>query len=591
MRRSLSLCTLVVAVTALAHTASPVHADRKPLGSYERQALATALNRRGLELDPAPEGKRLRRVHVVNLDVFSKRDGFLQWFNFFHRTSREGVVAREVLLEPGDLWDDDIVEETKRRLSDELFTTLVVVVAVKSPVEGTVDLLVVTRDIWSLRLNSGWEIQNRKLTALTVSISENNFLGYRKQLALVFDMDQGTYALGPQYVDKNIRGTRLVLQTKWSAIFARDGDELEGSRSITALSYPLWSLRRHWGASISASHFDGIARVFQGTELLRCGFPTIGDDFVCDNTELPDDVETVPFSYQRRVINLDTLVTRSLPGDVIHRISFGHELSIDRSELLEGFAASPELQAAFEDQVLPRSERSSAFVLRHTWFANDFRVYRGIDSYDLPEDRRLGGEAVTSVAVARKEIGSEANFVRLGINAAWTWDVYGDGFVRINATAAGRREAGRSIDNVFSVGTKLAGPRTGDIGRFVVEAVAATRTNDERRSFFTLGGSTGLRGFPIGAFRGDKLVRANLEFRTRGSKLWFTRYGFVAFWDLGHVADDIDDLAIQQDVGAGLRVLLPQLQPYVFRFDWAVPLTGRGSGLPGRFIAGVRQAF
>ena len=80
-----------------------------------------------------------------------------------------------------------------------------------------------------------------------------------------------------------------------------------------------------------------------------------------------------------------------------------------------------------------------------------------------------------------------------------------------------------------------------------------------------------------------------------GTPIWFSRAGAVLFYDVGDAADCYrgcpNDLVLHQDVGVGGRMLLPQLQPYVFRFDWAIPLTGPTAGFPGRFIAGVNQVF
>src|SRR4029453_8874828 len=123
----------------------------------------------------------------------------------------------------------ELVAKTKRKISDPLFTTLVVVVPVMAQSDGKVDLLVVTRDIWSLRMNSQFEVQDGVLTLLSLSLSENNVFGYRKQAAFVFDMDLGQFSLGPQYIDKNIAGSRLQLLTRWSALFSRATREFEGT--------------------------------------------------------------------------------------------------------------------------------------------------------------------------------------------------------------------------------------------------------------------------------------------------------------------------------------------------------------------------
>jgi hypothetical protein len=78
-----------------------------------------------------------------------------------------------------------------------LETSVVVVIPVTSAQEGKVDMLVVTRDIWSLRLNTQYTFQQGSLTNLSIALSENNFLGRRSVFAAGFTMDQGAIATGP----------------------------------------------------------------------------------------------------------------------------------------------------------------------------------------------------------------------------------------------------------------------------------------------------------------------------------------------------------------------------------------------------------
>ena len=148
----------------------------------------------------------------------------------------------------------------------------------------------------------------------------------------VFDMDQGTYALGPQYVDKNIAGSRLRLITKVDAVFNRQTQEAEGSQSVTSFSYPLWSLDTPWGAGIVARHFDAIRRSFEGPELRTY-----------DNPDTPD-IEEVPFQYRERFADFETSAVRQLGDDVKHRISLGHLLTIHRPSVTDDFAFDDILQ-------------------------------------------------------------------------------------------------------------------------------------------------------------------------------------------------------------------------------------------------------
>ena len=50
------------------------------------------------------------------------------------------------------------------------------------------------------------------------------------------------------------------------------------------------------------------------------------------------------------------------------------------------------------------------------------------------------------------------------------------------------------------------------------------------------------------------------------------RLGAVAFWDVGDASEELEKVRLHHDVGAGLRFLVPQVDPYVMRIDVAVPL-------------------
>jgi hypothetical protein len=566
-----------------------VDARLDELGTLERRALEQALAARGLSLDPAPAGKIVRRVHVVNLPVFGPDDGFLSWFNVFHVTSRDEAVRREVLIQPGDPWDEERVAETRRNLRDPLFTSVVVIAPVQpggaaaGQAAGGVDLLVVTRDVWSLRTNLRWEIQERVLTEFSMSLSENNLLGRRKQVAVVFDMDLGAYSIGPRYIDSNIAGSHLTLFTEVAAVFNRDSSELEGSKSVTSLSYPLWSLQREWGAGLEVTHFDAVRRSFLGTDLR--GFETV-------------EGVVVPWEYDERDLEIETTAVRQLGRAIKHRVAAGHRLDVQRPSVRDDFPGDEAARAEFEREVLPRSERSSLLFARYSMFTPVYSVYRNFDTFDLAEDRRLGPELIAEIGSAMKPIGSEVNFLTGSLSGSWTFDVVRDGALRLSASTSARRQDGDFIDISRTASIQLTTPVL--LSSRLAARLAWTRRYDETNNrYYTIGGDSGLRGYTIGAFAGTGphpvRVVANLELRTLSLPILFTRLGVVVFWDGGHAANCYtgcaNQLVLHQDVGFGGRLLIPQLQPYVFRFDWAVPLTGPTAGLPGRFIAGVQQIF
>jgi len=571
--------SLLIAVAAFAGRAQAGRIP--PKGSYEYQSLQLALERFGLEIDPAPEGKVLRRIHVMNQRVFGPRDGaLLQWFNVFHRTTRVDQIEREVILRPGQPWDESKVEETARKLRDPIFTTLVIVVPVKSPEPGTVDLLVVTRDVWSLRFNSSFEIQERKLIDLQLSISENNFLGWRKHIAAVFLMDQGDYFIGPYYDDPNVAGTKLELRTHVGPIFGRESHELEGSRSSTRFQYPFWSLDTPWSAGITAGHLDHVVREFVGTDLRKWDW---------DGT-LPAD-QAVPWEYRHRIVEVESFIARSYGKRVINRFTLGHDLRISRPSTLPDFPGDETVREAFIDQVLPRSERTSLLFLRYNVFTPRYVAYRDITTYDLSEDQRLGPDFTVELGSALRVLGSESNHLRGTAALSWMFDYCRDGFAKVGASVTGRLEAGDLIDNRVDASAQLATPRQLDLFRLVARATISARIDETQNRFFTLGGTNGMRGFPISWFDGQISVVGNLEVRSMPLQIWFTRVGGLVFWDVGHAADHLDDLRLHHDIGIGGRMLIPQLSPLVYRLDWAIPLNGESAGLPGRLTLGLDQTF
>jgi hypothetical protein len=557
--------------------------DLHELGAYEREALARALEARGLRVVAEPDGSVIRRIHVVNLEPFDDELAILTLLNNLRRTTRERTIAREVLLQPGDRWDAEKVAETRRNLEDPAYSSLVVIRPVRPTGDEDgeeVDLLVVTRDVWSLRVTTLFEVQQDALASLTASLVEANFLGRRKLAAFQFSLDLGSYSMGPLYIDPNVAGTRIEAAARASAVFSRETGSLEGSRSAFSVGYPLWALHRRWGASLSFRHDDSIERSFEGGDIRRYDAP-----------ETPQD-DGLPWEYDRRELALTSEVVRQLrAGRLLQRVSLGHALDLSRPAVLDTFPGDAEQREAFERDVLPRSERASSIYARYRLFEPRYVMIRDLDTFDLREELRLGPDVQLTLSLAAPALGSETLFVRGRSQLGWNVPIGEDGVARATLLGETRLEAGELIDNELRGALVVATPRAWGAGRLVGRVDAAARIRERQNRFYTLGGETSLRGYPIGQFAGQRLVRANVEARTVGLPLRLLRAGAVAFWDAGHAADRFGELSLRHDVGVGIRWLTPQFSRFVIRVDWAVPLTGGERGLPGRITAGAGQVF
>ena len=579
-RMRVACLLLLIAGTALA--------DEKPyerLGKLEKEAVDEALAMLRLEIDPAPQGKVVGQVHVVNLEVFSKRDKILvplHVFNVFHATTRTRVVWDEVLLRPGQPWDQELADETRRNLIDPFLSNAIVVLPVKSPAPGRVDLLIVTRDVWSLRLNSNFEVQNGILTLLTFSLSENNVAGLRKKAAFSFSMDQGEFEIGPTYIDPNIAHTHLTLTTAARAIFSRESGAFEGTRSVSEFGYPLWSLATKWGAAIGVEHNDSRRRVFFEDEVA----------IVC--LDDPPIVERCfPYVYDRRFVGTAAAVTRSFGRSLVHRISAGHELATAKTTLPEDFPGD-EMAAAEFLAALPISETTSSLFVRYRLFTPSYAEIRDLDTFDFREDLRTGPSLDLKLGFAREELGSDESFVQPLAAAGWGLAL-GGGFQRASIGAEARYKDGELVDRLVSLGVYAASPKVGRLLRLIGELQYSGLYYETRNRRFTAGSNTGLRAFRINEFCVDEFCHArflgHVELRTMPLHILFARLGMVAFYDVGHAAPYRSDLVAHHDVGLGFRLLIPQIDPYVMRLDWAVALNGPDPGLPGRFSLGFFQVF
>ena len=446
----------------------------------------------------------------------------------------------------------------------------------------TVDLLVVTRDIWSLRLNTNYIYQQATLTNLSIALSENNILGLRKTLAFSFNMDLSDIFLGPVFIDKNVNGTRLTFRTSAGVLLGRDSRELEGHTSSTSMTYPLWSLRSKWGGEVGVGHFSGKVRQFVGIE------PDVLD---VDGME-------VPRRWDRRTFSMsESVVRRFKRDDLIQQVRVGHSFSDVVNSVEADFPFNDTVRQAFEDEVLPRSERISSVFLRYALFFNRFKVFRNLNTFDLPEDIRLGFGFEATFRSAFEAFGSDENFQSASTSASYAGAIGSDSRYRVRAGVGARLDENPDsgdlefIDGNANASVFYASPFLFNTVRFVTEAAYTQLLNETNNGRIGLGQNNGLRGYPSNFFTGQVRMRAHFELRTAPIKVWFARFGAVAFWDTGHAADSLSQLDLVHDVGVGIRTLTPQLQPFVFRFDYAVPVTGPLAGSAGEFIATVNQAF
>jgi hypothetical protein len=291
-------------------------------------------------------------------------------------------------------------------------------------------------------------------------------------------------------------------------------------------------------------------------------------------------------------------VTRQWGDEHKQQLSIGHGVTSQRPRPLDDFAGDAAQRAAFIAKVLPASEVTSVPFIEYSFFTPRYRTLRDVGTFDLAEDLRTGPDLNITLGFGLKLLGSDHNFQRLSSSVGWTFPWAREGFVRIATGLGGRyqeREADPMvphgyIDDTATVLIRGGTPPIADTFRLLAQSSLSTRWNDTQNQFYAIGSDSGLRGYDINQFIGERYFNLQVEARTLPYPIWVLRVGGVVFYDLGGAADTLATMALHQDAGLGARILIPQTSAQLLTFDLAVPFDGAGRGMP-RFLAGFGSQF
>jgi hypothetical protein len=605
LRRGLAFAAAALALApapAAADKPAPADAPRDSYSPYERTAIDEGVQKLGASVEPHPEGMVLEGVDVITLDVFEKRDPLpgvlMRIANWFHATTRPYIIEREVLLTPGQRWDQALVDETARNLRAFAQLSLVLCVPLRGSAPGRVRLLVITKDVWSLRLNSNYLFENGRLQYLLLQPSEENLLGTHQEILGNFVLDPATIALGGSYVLPRIAGSRVSASVSASAIVNRATGAAEGSYGSFSYGQPLYSTLAEWAWGANLSWDYEITRRFIGGEFTDFN-PATGLCAPSAAGTPPDDPKSC--RYRTDALSGSYAVTRSWGSVHKHDVTLGVSASRHVYTAFDLSAFAPAAQVAFVASTMPVTDTQIGPYAEYHDYSTRFVDVLDFEILGLTENFRRGHEILLHVAPVTTALRSTRNFVDVFAAAAYTVP-FGDGLVRgiVQSNTElgfggppppipGRTANAALPDASIEAALHIVTPRFG-IGRLVFDTHVLDRYQNYVNSLVTLGGDSRLRGYPAGAFIGSDFFAANLEYRSRPLELFAVQLAGAAFFDTGDAFSDFSKIRLKHSVGFGARLLFPQLERTVMRVDWGFPLT-HGPGLPAAWPGDVTVTF
>jgi hypothetical protein len=569
----------------------------------EIERMRRALIRVHGEVDEKPQGKRIESIEVVALPVFEPEDPVPQFLNWFHVTTQDYVVKREVLMRIGSRYDQRLSDETERNLRALLLFSVVVALPVRGSTPDSVRYVLVTKDIWSLRVGWDGRINQGVIDYLSLQPTERNLFGTGRQLFGTLEFGRRTYTVGGGFYEPRLAGSRTRILVRASAVVNCDSGEVEGSAGSFQYSRPLYSTRTPWSYSTVVSWTDGQGPLnVRGN--LRGSICSVKSDEELSATLQSGRVALYPNQYFYDSQAFTQTFTRSYGYRFKTNLSFGLEATrlaygeANLSSVRAGASDVPgELTASerfaienYYRSFVPIGDRRISPFFQLSSFTTDYQRDINSETLGLQEDVvNLGHVALLRIYPALEALGSARDMLGLDAVASYARPV-GSGFFKVYALHSLELSSPEQTDAQLSLRFRFTSPRL-PIGRFVYDAYFLDHYRNYRNLNQALGGTTRLRGYQTIAAVGDHYLASNIEFRTRPLEIFSTQLGGVVFYDMGDAFDKFGDFQLKHGVGAGIRFLAPQLDRDVFRIDVGVPVPFDAIGGETTVIATFGQAF
>ncbi len=599
LRSSLAIA-LVLFGPSLARADDPPKSKVFGYSAYERESIAMVTAQLGVEVDSEPDGKTIDSIDIERLEVFEKRDflpGFLRFVNVFHATSREFIIRREILQRPGEAWSMQAMDETARNLRGLVQLSLVLVVPLKGHAAGHVRALVITKDVWSLRLQ--WDIQltNGGLQELVLQPAETNLAGLQQTLGANFLYQPLSTSLGGYYVVPRIGDTHVALNASANAVISNRTGSPEGSFGGASAGQPLWSTKTKWAWGASAAWRDEITRVYSNAALYHYQSPDVpighAVPYVYTGAPWPPNAR-IPFEYRSALSQAAVAVARSFGWTYKNDFTFSLEASHREFRTDDLSAYDPAAVADFRSRFVPVSDDRAYPAIEWRSYTTNFLRVTDMETLGLQEDVRLGHFIDVKLYPVLNQTATRGAMMGVYAEAGYTLPIH-DGVFRLDVqtTTETAFDGTGVLQGSVDATSYLSSPRT-PIGRLVFSARVLNRYANYLNINSYLGADTRLRGYPSSFFAGKDLVAANLEYRTRPLEIWKVQLAAIAFYDAGEAFSGWSNFHPVHDVGLGFRALFPTFDRIVFRADLGFPISS--SPLPANvgpvtFFVTFSQAF
>lgn len=525
--RLLTLITILVLTLAAA------------AGSSLAEEQATALDTAKLEANEVIVGE----IILDKQDVFDlsnpKEDNWLfRLANKWHIITKDKVITRQLLLQPGDRYLQRNVDESERILRRNTYFYDASIEPVNLA-NGKVDLRVTTKDVWTL--NPGFSVSRKGGENKTVvDIEELNLLGRGQLIRLARSDDVDRVSKSIEFEDKQ-------LGESWVALNALYADNSDGESSFLSLVRPFYALDARWAAGVIVSDIDQRGVLYD-----------LGE-------------KAAEFQQERRYISAFGGWSAGLKNGWVRRYTAG--FVVDETRFTDVVDATlPAAVPADRELVYP-------FVAIEI-LEDSFEETVNRDQIQRTEDLQTGLRFAASLGWSDEDFGADRNALLYSASASRLFGSIDDVALALSGNASGRLESGTTANALLSVRARYSHRFSEKNSLFATLSTTAGH-NLDLDAPVELGGDTGLRGYPLRYQSGESSLLLSLEQRYFWD--WYPlrlfRVGGAIFADVGRTWGDHplggEELGWLKDVGFGLRFAPTRTgSRKIIHLDIAFPLDG-----------------
>jgi len=497
----------------------------------------------------------LDKQDVFDLSNPKENNAFYRLANKLHIITRDSVIEQQLLFASGDEFSKRLVEETERILRRNSFFYDASITPVNRQ-DGTVDLQVNTRDVWTLKpgfslSRSGGE--NRT----SVKLEELNLFGWGQQVRIAQSTDVDRDSTLFSFRDKN-------LGSSWTRLRFDYSDNSDGHFNELSVIRPFYALDARWTAGVSGTDFD-----------LERGLYQLGE-------------EAAEFRQERRFASAFGGWSAGLRDGWVRRYTAG--VAYDRN-----------LFSAVPDATLPPAIPNDRLLV-YPYFEieileDQFETAQNHDQIKKTEDFLTGIRIAATLGWSDESFGADRDAALYWLSASQSFGDLAKSAVLLRAIASGRIESGDAVNALLNVNARYYNQQSDQ--RTFFTTISATYGNDlDLDNPVELGGDSGLRGYPLRYQSGDSKILLTVEQRYFWD--WYPfrlfRVGGAIFADTGRTWGDNplggESLGWLSDVGFGLRLAPTRTGTRsIIHIDLAFPLDGDDSIDSVQFLIESKKTF